>query len=59
MANNKPPLPPPAIAYLCDLTEEQSKGCGPEGPQVFYLCLYLFISLFSIFNIFERADSSR
>jgi hypothetical protein len=34
MANNKPPLPPPAIAYLCDLTEEQSKGCGPGGPQV-------------------------
>jgi len=34
MANNKPPLPPPAIAYLCDLSEEQSKGCGPEGPQV-------------------------
>ena len=34
MANSKPPLPPPAIAYLCDLTEEQGKGCGPEGPQV-------------------------
>lgn len=34
MANNKPPLPPPAIAYLCDVTEEQGKGCGPEGPVV-------------------------
>jgi hypothetical protein len=34
MANNKPPLPPPAIAYLCEVTEEQTKGCGPEGPTV-------------------------
>jgi hypothetical protein len=31
MANSKPPLPPPAIAYLCDVQEEQTKGCGPAG----------------------------
>ena len=31
MANSKPPLPPPAIAYLCDVKDEQTKDCGPAG----------------------------
>ena len=34
MANSKPPLPPPAVAYLCELTEEQGKTQDSAGPQV-------------------------
>lgn len=34
MANSKPPLPPPAVAYLCELTEEQGKTNDSAGPQV-------------------------
>jgi len=34
MANSKPPLPPPAVAYLVELTEDQGKTQDSAGPQV-------------------------
>mmetsp|Transcript_29276 Transcript_29276/g.94040 ORF Transcript_29276/g.94040 Transcript_29276/m.94040 type:complete len:165 (-) Transcript_29276:223-717(-) len=34
MTNGKPPLPPPAVAFLCDVSEEQVKSPGPDGPIV-------------------------
>eukprot|EP00960_Hanusia_phi_P053518 762129-Hanusia_phi.AAC.1 len=34
MTHGKPPLPPPAVAFLCDVSEEQVKNQGSDGPIV-------------------------
>jgi hypothetical protein len=36
MGNGKPPPPPQFISFILDLTEDQIKNAGPEGPVVTY-----------------------
>ena len=53
IGNGKPPPPPQFVSYILDLTEDQIKKAGPEGPVVTYdQVLFRLLVSFSVSSCF-------